>query len=162
MKRNIAIIIRGPIGVGKTTIAKLLQDKMPGSVIISVDNFKHIISPKSSTMRTKIAHKVANFFINELIKNRIDMIIEEIFRDEHYDNLIRTLRNKNYDVFSFFLTAPEEVLIKRDRNRLKNKGVNIVKKFYVSLKPNKMDFIINTSTSKKRIIMSILKNINLT
>ncbi len=53
---NKIIIIRGPLGVGKTTIAKLLADKI-GAQYLSLDKiFKKII-----TQKEKMPFQLKNF-----------------------------------------------------------------------------------------------------
>ena len=41
--KNFAIIIRGNVGAGKSTISSLLRKKLDNTALVDVDEFKHII-----------------------------------------------------------------------------------------------------------------------
>lgn len=160
--KNIAIIIRGPSGVGKSTIASLLHSKIKNSADIDIDLLKRMISLDSSDARTKIAHSIAQSFLKELISNNFNIIVEEIFRDEQYDEIIEILKDSHYNYFTFFLTAPPEILIQRDKDRKnKIKGEEIIYKLFKEIVPRKGEAVIDVSTlNNDEIVNQIINKIN--
>ncbi len=159
--KKIAIIIRGPAGSGKSTIAKNLRNKLKNYIHLDIDKFKHIISKDSSNMRTRIAQNVGIFFINQLIKEKLNIIVEEIFRIEYYIEVRNLFLKNNYKVISIFLKSPLNKLIERDKSRkIKTKGRQIITNLHKEIKPFKQDFIIDSSKrSKEEILKIILKQI---
>ncbi|MFH0906297.1 MAG: zeta toxin family protein [archaeon] len=153
-----AIIIRGPAGVGKSSISNKLKEEIPNLIHIDIDKFKHIISKESNTTRSKIAQDVGIFFIKQLIKNKYNIIVDEIFREKYYYQMIRVLEKNNYSVIKIFLCASTKNLIKRDKKRLKNKGKEIIIKLEKEIRPLNGDIIIDTNNkSVRQIINQILK-----
>ena len=54
MKSLSVIIISGPMGAGKSTIAKLLHEKMPKNSLLSIDKIKRTISDYKSGDKNQI------------------------------------------------------------------------------------------------------------
>jgi adenylylsulfate kinase-like enzyme len=156
-----AIILRGPAGTGKSEISSQLKKDIPNLIHLDIDSFKHIISKDSSTIRSDIAHSVGSHFIKELTKNKFNIIIEEIFREEYYFEIIKILKKNNYKILKVFITASKEILIKRDKKRLKNKGAKVISQILKEIKPLNEDLIIDTTNRSisqvKRIILYELK-----
>ena len=141
----VAIIIRGPAGSGKSTVAAQLQKKIPKSVHIDIDKIKGMISPESTPVRTRIAHDVASHFLKQLIKEKFNIIVEEIFYEEYYLKTCRELKRARYKIVRVHLNAPLNTLIYRDAHREKNKGKAIIAKLNREIVPLDEDLIIDTS-----------------
>ena len=158
---KIAIIIRGPAGAGKSTIAKILKKKINNSIHLDIDKFKHIISQDSNLIRTKISHNVGIFFINQLIKEKFNIIIEEIFREGYYNQVKDLLEKKSYKVVPVFLKSPLKKLKERDKSRkVKTKGEKVITKLHEEIKPLKNELVIDSSkNNKNNIVQIILKEI---
>lgn len=163
MIEKVAVIIRGPSAVGKSTIAGLLHKKIPNSACVDIDVFKHMISEVSSQNRTEIAHAVAFCFTQELIERKYNIILEEIFRDEHYGKFLELLDGAGYSVTSIFLKAPLPTLVERDAGRIhKVKGEDVVTRLHSEIIPRTGDIIIDVSTStNEEIVEQIAKLANL-
>lgn len=163
MNKKLAVIIRGPSGVGKSTIATLLHKKLPKSACIDIDLLKRMVSEESSPERTQIAHVVALSFAEQLMKNDYNIILDEIFRDEHYVKFQSLFARANYRLISIFLSAPLSVLIERDRKRTqKVKGEEIISRLYSEIVPRHDDVVIAMATSDNDVIVEkILKLVNL-
>lgn len=129
------IILRGPAGIGKSTIASQLKEKIRNAVHLDIDSFKHIISLKSSSERSKIAHNVGTTFTKELLENNFNVIAEEIFRADYYNEVKLLADGLKCERLTVFLTAPLEVLIKRDQERkYKTKGAEVITSLYNEIK----------------------------
>lgn len=159
---NIAIVIRGPSAVGKSTIASLLHKEISNSAHIDVDVLKRMVSEESSAVRTEIGHNVSLYFVQELIKNGFNIIIEEIFRDENFSRLSKLLNKSDYRLISFFITVPLPVLIERDKKRThKVKGEGVVSRLYSEITPRKGDIVIDMSNlSNEQVINKMLEYIS--
>lgn len=159
--KNVAIIIRGPSGVGKSTVSRELHNLIEKSAHINVDTLKKMISSESSTERTEIAHSTAQFFIKELILNKFNVIIEEIFRDQHLSEIKKVIQSSGYVCFTFFLAAPAKTLLQRDEGRKeKTKGEQIILNLYKEIQPNPNEEIINTEKlTEKEIANKIIDTV---
>lgn len=158
---KLAIIIRGPAGAGKTTTSEGLKEALPHCVWINVDAFRHMISKDSSDMRRNIARNVGVYFLSEVIRNNLSVIIDEIFHDNYYSQINTQLTNAGYKVHTFFLSAPEEVLLERNNSRRIIMPEEAVKYFAKETKINEGDILIDTDKySTDEIISKILGTLN--
>jgi|CXWL01.1.fsa_nt_gi cytidylate kinase len=159
--KNVAIIIRGPAGVGKSTVANLLHSKIPNSAKIDVDLIKRMISEDSSVIRTNIAHSVSFSFAKELINNHYNIIIEEVFRDDHYFDVRKVFVESDYKCVTFFLSASLETLIQRDSDRkTKTKGKETISNLNKEILPRKNEIVINTEQlSIEEVVHNIMEEI---
>jgi len=114
------IVIRGPLGVGKTTIAKLLADKI-GAQYLSLDKIL-----KDNNLEGKDAIPVekflkANNIILKTIKNsKNSFIIDGCF---YYQEQIDDLKSKfPNDIIFFSLVSSVKKCITRDSQREKAYG----------------------------------------
>jgi adenylate kinase family enzyme len=117
---NKIIIIRGPLGVGKTTIAKLLAEKI-NAQYISLDQIL-----KDNNLEGKDGIPVENFIkandiILKMVKNSTDtFIVDGCF---YYQEQIDDLKSKfSNDLIFFSLISDVEKCIERDSQREKPYG----------------------------------------
>jgi len=135
------IIIRGPLGIGKTTIAKKLADILKGEYI-SIDdvlekNNLDKIDKKEGCITAKNFIK-GNEIVIPKIKEKLSkgkiVIIDGCFY--HKEQIEHFIKNLDASHFIFTLKAPLEVCIDRDSKREKVYGMeaaiavfNMVSKF---------------------------------
>lgn len=135
------IIIRGSLGVGKTTIAKQLADILRGEYISIDDVLEKYNLDKVDKKEGGIP--VKNFIkgnenILQKIKEKLSkgkiVIIDGCFY--HKKQIEHFIKNLNFPHFVFTLKAPLEVCIDRDKKREKVYGMeaaiavfNLVTKF---------------------------------
>ncbi len=132
------IVIRGPLGIGKTTVAKRLAAKLKGEYI-SIDK----ILEKNKLDKVTGSHIPLKNFLraNEIILPKASKLLEKkvvVFDGNFYlkkqlQHLLRGLKSKHY---VFTLRAPLTTCIERDskRERIYGKGAtkavyNLVEKF---------------------------------
>lgn len=155
---KIAVIIRGPAGVGKSSLSQILHEKIFNSAHIDIDLLKRMMSHDSSDTRTSVAHTVTLFFIGELAAKGYNIIVEEIFKEIHLIPTKELLEKLGYRVLIVFLTAPLPQLIERDHCReIKEKGAGVISRLHKEIRPGKEDIIIDTAeNSLDKSVESIL------
>jgi len=121
---NYLVIIRGPLGVGKSTVAKILAEKLNAKYFsvdqILAENKLDVVDEKIGCIPEENFLKVNQIIIQEILKNNQSVIIDGNF---YYQNQIENLiQNIPFKSFIFTLTAPLEICIKRDANRLQPHG----------------------------------------
>ena len=140
-----AILLRGPAGVGKSTIGRQLQEQLPGSwANLDVDLFKHMISKKSSMFRSDTAHDVALYFLEKLLQSNTNMVIEEIFKEPFYNQTLELFEKYNCEVLTVFLTATVDTVVQRDEARAKNKGEDTIRMLHDQIASLNEKLVIDT------------------
>ena len=111
------IILNGPPGVGKSTIAKRLHAEMPMSLLIEGDEWRRQISQwqehREASHDLVYAIKVAATDV--ALKMGSNVIVEKaIFgNDAAIDALIASARAHNADAYEFILNADKETILAR-------------------------------------------------
>lgn len=142
---KIAIIIRGPAAVGKTTIAQALKEALPEYVLLSIDMFRHMISKESTAFRRTIARNVGEYFLKQVTENNLSVILEEVFHDDYHERLLSILHDKEYRILGIFINAPNDVLLSRNRNRSKVKSEEIILRFADQSKAKDGELVIDAN-----------------
>jgi len=149
--KNFVVILRGPSGVGKSTISSIIQEKLGSNwTVIDVDKFKHYMPLKEDKSnraeRTEIAHDVGNYFAKAMYDKGYNVILEEMYRQRHNDQLVQFLTSNNMSYVKVFLSAPLDALIQRSKEREKNVPEEETRRFYEEAQPLPEDLVIDTST----------------
>ena len=118
MKPHI-IIIHGPAGTGKTTVATLLHKKMPKSALLSVDAIKQFIAYESgNASHLKLALEMTITMARTYLKNGYVVIIERALSRD--DLLLLLTLKKQAPVLIYQLEALVPTALKRVEQRKKN------------------------------------------
>ena len=163
---NYYVIIRGPLGCGKTTIAKALIKKIGATLFEVDDNFaKYPNSIKEPREKGYISQKtflkINKIMIPEAQKT-LDMGKIVVFDGNFYwkssvEDLIKKLK---YPHYVFTLAASLEKCVYRDANRKNKLGKDAVKAVYK--KTNSFDYGIKINMENKttgEIVNEILNHI---
>ncbi len=154
---SLVVILRGPSGVGKSTIARLIEKELKLDwVIIDVDKLKHYMPLKedneshakgseSRKARSTVAHNVSHFFAKQAYDKGYKIILEEMYRQEHIEKLKTFLESNNMRYLTIYLSASLEEVIIRSYNREKPVPEVETRSFYNEIHPNEGDIIIDTS-----------------
>ena len=98
MKKPFLVIFDGPMGAGKSTVAKLLQKKLKGkTALISLDNLKKIVSDYKldSILHLDLASKSGATMTNLYLKEGINVIVEKAFtREEFLKAFLKLIKGK--------------------------------------------------------------------
>ena len=107
---------------GKSTVAKMLRDKIPNSVWINVDRlkrfFKDFYRKKSPRREREALYKAVKEMVRVFLEENYSVIVEGLFIETKGIDLMVDLARKGrvpYEIFEFY--APREILIKRDSER---------------------------------------------
>lgn len=155
------IIIRGPAGVGKTTIAKELARNL------DADYFSFDEIMEANKLDTIIGDGIpsknfvkANEIVLDLIKNKDRVILDGCFyRKEQLDHLLHNIKAK---VYIFTLNADVTECSERNKMRVNSLADEDIKQVHNLVSKIKIGRIINTSgKSIKQIVSEILNRMNL-
>lgn len=144
------IILRGPVGVGKSTISRIIQQKLgPKWCVINVDELKYPIQllPDESNRpeRAQIAHDVSNFYAREMHQYGYHVILEEMYKKPKNDSVVSYMKENGLSCLKVFLSAPVEATIERNNNRSKVINEAEVRRHYAEIEAYDDDFVIDTT-----------------
>lgn len=116
--RTFLLIIDGPMGAGKTTVAKMLHPKLKRTSHIGLDRIKVFISDfKRNPSDNKISGNIVLAMTQEYLKQGINVLIEQGLRGEQIEVLKKIAKKHKADCFIYQLTAPRLLLQSRVLNR---------------------------------------------
>jgi adenylate kinase family enzyme len=156
------IIIRGPLGVGKSTVSeKLAKDLKAKHISIDrvLDEFKKVwedgyISKKSFIKANKIVSKRAMAF---LAKNKVVVFDGNFYHKSQITDLIGKL---DYAHYVFTLKAPLKLCIERDSRRAKPHGREAAKAVYRKSTEFRYGISIDATKPLAKIIKEIVSNLS--
>lgn len=113
------ILIRGPIGVGKTTTVKQLRETLQPASVVELDVFKRQIDTVESTAwRRETALRAAIFMTSELMRAKRVIIADAHSSSHEQLAAYRTVaQNNQYRFRSYLLYAPLETCLSRAKER---------------------------------------------
>ena len=156
------IIIRGPLGIGKSTIAKILAKKIK-AVYISFDkvlseNGLDKIDDDFTPEDFIKANEIVLPKIKKYLQNGKNVILDGCFYfKEQIDNL---KENLNWKFYAFDLKASLDTCVKRDSKRKRVYGEEAARAVYNLVK--KFDYgtgIDTENKTEKEVVEEILKEI---
>lgn len=162
MKNPYFIIIRGPLGIGKSTIATLLAKKLDAEYI-SVDKVleQNGLDKEDNNYTPEDYIKVNKILMPQAKKSlsaRRTLIFDGCFYfKEQIENLIESLKTKHY---VFTLKAPVKVCIARDARRKQVYGKEAAQAVHCLV--SKFDYGISIDTNNKtseEVVQEILKKL---
>lgn len=126
MAKRFFIIIDGPMGSGKTTIARLLHKKLKRTAILGLDKVKWFVSDfKRNKKDNTVARHVVLAMVNEYIKHDINILIDQGFKKAEYmGDFVKIAKKAKLPLYIFQLTAPRNILLKRISKRGTAKAAN--------------------------------------
>lgn len=166
-KKLFMILIYGPMGSGKTTVAKLLSKKLKRTAHIGLDRIKWFISDfKRNTNDNGITRNVIYSMVNEYFKNGINILLEQGMGIEHIERFKKIAQKNKAELFVFKLNADKKILDQRVKERSIELGkdfpkMHIKKNYKLFLENNYKEAIeIDTSLiSPELVTKKIIKEI---
>ena len=156
------IIIRGPLGIGKTTIATRLAKVLKAEYYpfdLFLEKYKlDKVPPNAPCIPAKNFIKVNNIILpkmKKLLKKKIVIFDGCFYHKKHLLHLIKSLK---YPHYVFTLKAPVGVCIQRDRKRKKTLGKDSAKAVHWLC--SKFDYGIVIKTGRKTINGTVKEIIN--
>ena len=154
------IIIRGPAGIGKSTIAKELSKILKARYItfdkvMSKYKLDTIEGDGISTKNfIKANNLVLNKALNSLKKNDIVIFDGCFYRKEQVEHLLKNLPYKSY-IFS--LKAPIDICVSRNRTRSKDMTETAIHEVHNLVSKHECGIAIETKNkTKEQIVQEIL------
>jgi predicted kinase len=151
MKESL-IVVRGPIGVGKSSASLSLRNLMPcHSSIVETDAIKRMVDPSgSSEWRRDLAHNSAAYIIEQLLQVPRTGIIEAHTKyPEELERFAAIADRNGAHLVNVLLTAPLEVCQRRASGRTVP-GITyaidsqIVSDYYCNMDPRPDDLVFDT------------------
>jgi tRNA uridine 5-carbamoylmethylation protein Kti12 len=128
------VIIRGPLGCGKSTIAKIIAKKLKAGYV-SIDRILDEYNLTNEREEGYISQKsflkanlIAVSKVKKILKSNIPVVFDgNFYWKSRIDDLIKRL---DFPHYVFTLKAPLKVCIERDRTRRKTHGEDAVREVY--------------------------------
>lgn len=125
MKKFI-VILDGPMGSGKSTVGKLLADKLKRTALIHEDRIKWFISDfKRSKRDNAIVRAVLIEMCKEYLKHNINLVVPQGFMEKRRPiaPFLAMARKNKCRILVYHLNAPRNILLKRIKDRKKSKEI---------------------------------------
>ncbi|MBI5072274.1 AAA family ATPase [Candidatus Woesearchaeota archaeon] len=153
------VIIRGPLGSGKTTLAKMLAKKIHAKYI-SVDD---ILDKHKLTQEKEAGYISQKSFIkaNEIIIKKTENIIKKriIILDGNFywkSQIKDIIERVQQPIYVFTLKASLNLCINRDKKRRKKYGENAVRAVYKKTTTFDLGKVIDVDSSKTACVTRIV------
>jgi predicted kinase len=118
LNKKFIIIIDGPMGSGKTTVATILHKKLKRTAHIGLDRIKWFISDfKRIPEDNEIIRSVVVAMTKEYLKQGISVIVEQGMRKERIETLKKIAMQNDAHFLAYQLTASKSVLFERVHQR---------------------------------------------
>ncbi len=118
MKQSL-VIIDGPMGSGKTTVAKLIHERINNVALLGLDRIKWTLSgfdrtPEQNAMTGKVVRAMARTYLEAGASVLLD---DGFTKAEIMQPYIELTAELHVPVFVFQLEAPDDVLLARLKKR---------------------------------------------
>ncbi len=115
------VILNGPAGVGKSTVAEKLHAEMPMAFLVNVDAWRRQISQWREMRRESqvLSYKIAAAAIGACLADGHDVIVDKAILndDSTLEELVATGEKFGADVHEIILTADKDVVMNRAISR---------------------------------------------
>lgn len=113
------IILNGPINSGKTTVAKILWEKIPNLAHVEIDKIREFIDWMENKPSWEISFSAALSVVREFLKKDLDVLITYHISDKGYQQIKKYLELVDKDIFAFtFLPPIHQILTNRGTREL--------------------------------------------
>lgn len=117
-QQKIIISIIGPSCSGKTTLRKLLSEKIPSIYHVSYDRQKWMLSDYNREIHTGLIKEIVFGLYETVAKTGTSIQLEYFNKEFEYEKVKEIANTYGYTLHCFELRAPQEVLLARFRTRV--------------------------------------------
>ena len=158
----VIILINGSINSGKSTVAKLIANKLKQSALIEIDSFHEMIEWMPIDKAIPLNLKNAVSVIKNFSENKINSIVPYPLSEKNYKYLIDSLKSTGERI-ELFTLAPrlEQVLKNRGKREITEWEKERIKHHYKIGIPKLSfgDIIDNTNQTPEETAEKILKSL---
>ena len=165
MKKKLRfILLNGPIGSGKSTIANLLKSKLKRTAMFGVEDIRRLISDfKQNREDHLLTWRIIHSMCDEYFNNGILVLLEQSYCSKENVNQFLRLAKKHKSALGFYhLQEPRSILLerinqqKKDRKTSKAKIIRNIKKHEEMTYPDAT--VIDTSEMKPAEVAKLILN----
>ncbi len=110
------ILINGPTGIGKSTVAKKIHEARPLSFLVDIDALRRYISGYREYREESrgLSLLISEAIIDTYLKSNHDVVVDKVFTDaETVNSLIELGKKHKAEVYEFVLNASKELVVER-------------------------------------------------
>jgi predicted kinase len=166
--KKFLLIVDGPMGVGKTTVSKIIHEKINNTALLGLDKVKWLVSGfKRTVKQNEMTRSVVKAMTVEYLSHGVNVIIDQGMRKEAVKQYKELAKEHKAKFILFELEAPHQVLMHRlagrpvtpGRSKVSKSRINRNYKAYLANK-GKGYFTVNAvDKSPQQIAKLILKEI---
>lgn len=121
--KNFLLLLDGPKGTGKSTIASLLTAALGSVVVLSLDVIRRDLpGAQATTEWNKIAFQIILDQATEALSYKKNVIIDCGLTEERFETLKKLSQNSGVSLRAYAFIAPYDVLLHRVKERDKKNG----------------------------------------
>lgn len=156
------IFLNGSINSGKSTVAKILADKISNTAMVEIDSLREMIEWMSIDEAVPINLENAISVIKNFAKRNLNVIVPYPLSQNNYDYVVNELKDINTKIY-FFTLAPklEKILTNRGERELNDKEKERIKYHYdIGINNPSFGIIIdNSEQTVEETVEEIFKNL---
>ncbi len=120
MNTPFLILVDGPMGSGKTTTSKLLNQKLPDIARVAMPDIKRLVPNYRENEKTLFVVKdVMKSMIDTYLTHGVSVVVEQVSNKENIEDLEKIAKKHGAHFHAYRLTAPKEKRLKRVHERTK-------------------------------------------
>ncbi len=154
------VLIRGPLGVGKSTVAKAVAEEL-GASYVSIDGVLEELKLDTADENgiPLVNFLAANAHVVEKMRSDINTVIDgNFYHKEQVDDFVTRFGD---DVRIITLKAPVEVCIERDTQRSRSYGEDAARAVHAMVSAFDAGTVIDTSKKKtEEVVAEIRRSLN--
>lgn len=112
--KQFVLLVDGMSGAGKTTVTKLLAEKLPRTAIVGFDKIKKFVSDFERGVRdNQIAREVTMVMVQKYLDLGLSVIVEHPFKTEEIEFYAALANERHIPIYKFQLHADPDTALQR-------------------------------------------------
>ncbi|MDE1940583.1 MAG: AAA family ATPase [Patescibacteria group bacterium] len=118
MTNPFLILVDGPMGSGKTTTTKLLNQMLPDTARVALPDIKRLVPNYKENEKTlMVIREVMKAMIDKYLEFGVSVIVEQITKVDGVQALREIATKRDANFYAYRLTAPKDDRLKRVHER---------------------------------------------
>lgn len=156
------VFINGSINAGKSTVSKILQERLPKTALVEFDSIRDYIGWLPIDEAIPIVHDVGTDVIKTLVKNEFNVVVPYPLSKKSFDKIKKSLCSIKAEIYAFTLSPKiEKAITNRGARELDQKEIDRIH-YHYSIGINNPGFgevIDNSEQSPEETANEILERI---